>query len=186
MQQRRQQSLLIALVLLLFIFSVGGFEFRPATKNDVAIAQKILFQEKMNPLSLSKEYMLVAVDERSNAMIGFGQIRPLDETHAELASLFVDPKYRRQGIGGKLVDALMERHNSGVYNNKEQMRQKVCLLTLKPTIPFYELHGFRPATKRERESLPNSLKLELVAGSVVSLVLGNEIVCMVEKTEVGY
>ncbi|KAG7338727.1 acyl-CoA N-acyltransferase [Nitzschia inconspicua] len=42
----------------------------------------------------------VVAHNEKDEVIGFGQIRPLDETHAELASLFVQENYRRRGVGG--------------------------------------------------------------------------------------
>jgi ribosomal protein S18 acetylase RimI-like enzyme len=155
---------------------VDGFQFRSAIDNDVSSAKKILFQQAMNPLSVSKERLLVAFDESQNAkpLLGFGQIRPLGEVYSELASLYVMPEHRKQGIGGALVEALLERHKASSSS------KRVCLLTLKPTAPFYETYGFHVASESERKQLPSSIQLEFKAGTALSMFLGNDLVCMIE------
>lgn len=168
--------------------NVMAWSIRPATPADVSQARKILFQQLMNPLSISEETLLVACrrddddapeDDDKYAMIGFGQIRPLGNNFAELASLYVNPNYRQQGVGRGLVTALLERNDK---ENPSAAQQHVCLLTLRPTVPFYEPHGFQVVTNiEEQRRLPASLQLEYAAGSAISMVLGNEIVCMVQK-----
>lgn len=163
------------------ILFIHGFEYRHATQRDIWAARMILFQGAMNPLSISRENnFIVAFDDtkKEEPMIGFGQIRIVDEEYAELASLYVYPEHRRQGIGGKLVETLLSRHSTGMNSNK-----KVCLLTLEPTTQFYEEHGFRRVTESERRRLPTPVQFEFLAGSVVSSLLGNDIVCMIQKTD---
>lgn len=182
-------SSLTTVFLLSLVFHVAirttatAFDIRPATPSDIRIAQVTLLQQAMNPLSVKQENMMVAHEDSNDDLIGFGQIRPLDEAHAELASLFVKGDYRRQGIGGMLVEQLLERHRRQHQQKPQGNQQKVCLLTLQPTVHFYEAHGFRLAAKSEREALPQSLLLEYMAGSFVSTLLQNKIVCMIEKTE---
>lgn len=142
--------------------------FREATSDDVFFARKILFQEAMNPLSVSMRTLLVAHDVENQDILGFGQIRPLDGQYSELASLYVLPDYRGQGIGSSVVEELLKRHEDGT---------KVCLLTLRPTTSFYEAHGFLPI--ESSNDLPASVQFEFKAGSLISIVLGNDLVCMV-------
>ena len=136
-----------------------------------------MFQQAMNPLFLSQENLLVAFDETlpEEPLVGFGQIRPLDESFSELASLYVAPERRKQGIGGSLVKSLLERHYDG-----DTIPTRLCLLTLKPTTGFYETYGFRVATETERLQLPGSLQMETKIGNLLSAVLGNDLVCMVK------
>ena len=85
--------LLLLLSGLHFFVGVSCFQLRDGNNNDVAIAKKILLQEKMNPLSLKKENLLVANDDDSySSVLGFGQIRPLNRDFAELASLYGEYK----------------------------------------------------------------------------------------------
>ena len=173
---------LLALLLLLMVCNIHGLLFRSATPDDIAFAQKILLKEKMNPFGVSQETLLVAVrddeDDKNGSLspvLGFGQIRPLNDEYAELASLYVIPENRNQGIGGALVQNLLERHD------EKKSKQRICLLTLKPTTPFYEPYGFRVATDNERKELPSSIQLEYQAGLALSFLLGNDLVCMVHS-----
>lgn len=143
----------------------------PATSTHVFLARQILFQEAMNPLSISKRTLLVAQSD-DGSMVGFGQIRPLDGVYSELASLYVDPEHRQQGIGSALVEKLLQRHDADLM-----APPRVCLLTLQPTTTFYERHGFMVHTCID--DLPASLQFEFTAGSLVSTFLGNDICCMV-------
>ena len=106
--------------------------------------------------------------DEKQLVVGFGQIRPLTPDYAELASLYVLPEYRKQGIGTALVKELLKCYDA------EKQEAVVCLLTLRPTIPFYTPHGFRVV-----ENIPEPLKFEFKAGSVISTLLGNDLVCMV-------
>ena len=176
-------SFLCLLVSTRVVLCVHGmaFQIRQAASKDVFLARKVLFQEGMNPLSISDKTLLVAtLVEDSNSriksanedvVVGFGQIRSLDGIYSELASLFVFPQYRKQGIGTALVKELLQRYDTFGAT------QKVCLLTLRPTVPFYESHGF--VVQPSMEDLPNTIQLEFKAGSFLSSLLGNDICCMV-------
>jgi GNAT superfamily N-acetyltransferase len=148
-------------------------------------------------------------EEEEERVIGFGQIRPLPQDEKdggggdpmsssssdnpssasfwELASLFVDPEHRRMGVGTAIIQELLRRHDE-----HEQQQEKdggnvlaavVLLLTLAPTAPLYEPHGFRivDAASSEFRNLPQSVRLEHAAGKALSWILGNELVCMVRR-----
>ena len=108
------------------------FSIRPATSVDVKEAQKVLFREMMNPLSVSETTMIVAScgsdnDNDDGNMIGFGQIRPLDDKYSELASLYVYPPYRNQGVGSEIVSALLSRHDTtNTAQPQQSQSQKRC------------------------------------------------------------
>jgi GNAT superfamily N-acetyltransferase len=165
--------------------AVLAWQFRSAAPKDVAFARKTMIQQAMNPLSISKERLLVAFDDEKltdttgdaaavpNGMLGFGQIRPLDDLYSELASLYVLPNKRGKGIGGALVQELLSRHDAKDDGPKQT---EVVLLTLRPTTPFYEKYGFE--ILNDVSEIPLSLQFEYKAGSIVSAFLGNDLVCM--------
>jgi ribosomal protein S18 acetylase RimI-like enzyme len=180
-----------------------GWQFRSATPDDVALARKTMMQQAMNPLSISKEHLLVAFDEDADAkdtaagsiprLLGFGQIRPLDNnnnnnnnnsSYSELASLYVLPNQRGQGIGGALIQELLSRHDNAKQPNTrkgdddDDDARVVVLLTLRPTMPLYEKYGFAIVNSNQMSELPRSLQLEYQAGCIVSTFLGNDLVCM--------
>ena len=191
--------LLVCVSMQLSFLQALSVHFRQATAKDVSAARKILFSEAMNPLSVSEATLLVAssdgaTDRSANDdMVGFGQIRRLNDDYSELASLYVLPSYRKRGIGTALVQELLERYeNSKDSSSGSSSRTaaaattttttctdsgKVCLLTLAPTVPFYEPHGF--VVVEDTTDLPTSVQFEIQAGSAISKFLGNQLVCMV-------
>lgn len=163
-------------------------DFREATPQDVILARTTMFRQAMNPLSIKQETLLVAYNKENeeNTVCGFGQIRPLDNAFSELASLFVFPSYRGQGVGSALVTQLLHRHDQSNFKTF----RTVCLLTLRPTSRFFAKFGFQIVdddkvapeasdTEWRLSDLPSTIQLEYSAGSAISFLLGNDIVCMV-------
>jgi ribosomal protein S18 acetylase RimI-like enzyme len=127
----------------------------------------------MNPLLLSAEAFLTAKTEDDDALlVGFGQIRQLSQNYAELASVYVDPKFRRQGVASKLIAHLIKRHEA------TDDSISLCVLTLNSTTALYEKFGFQVMPERAMKRLPIGLQFEFAAGKAISSVLGNTLVCM--------
>lgn len=96
-----------------------------------------------------------------------------DETvrNYELASVWVDPAFRGQGIGTELLRRLLQRHCQlcGPVSN-------VYLLTLASTSKWYrENFGFKLVPL---EDIPQSMTFEVSVGKVVTGVIGSELICM--------
>ena len=145
---------------------------RRAGSEDMSFIQKGMAAEKMNPLFLQQDRFMVAevIDAGGTTRLaGCGQIRPLDTETDEVASLYVDPSSRRLGIGTKILTALLRRHA------QQQDAHRLCLLTLKKTMPFYEPWGFKEV---ETTELPNTLQMEYKAGQLVTWVLREELVAL--------
>lgn len=88
----------------------------------------------------------------------------------ELASIFVQDEWRSKGIGSALVRRLLEQH--------EQSGRAVAdmyLLTLEPTVGWYERFGFCRVEKRD---VPQPMAFEVAAGEALSALLGNQLCCM--------
>jgi ribosomal protein S18 acetylase RimI-like enzyme len=179
-----------------------AIQFRSATPSDVAFARQTMLSEFMNPLSIAQETLVVAFDaddssssSRGDGVLGFGQIRPLsvlpsssqrkagattrNPGYDELASLYVIPEQRTRGVGRALVQELLSRHDQ----DTDRQNHAVCLLTLATTVPFYEPFQFHVVSQSNLSSvgLPSSFRFEYTAGSVISTVLGNELVCMIRQ-----
>ncbi|MDP2625003.1 MAG: GNAT family N-acetyltransferase [Candidatus Peregrinibacteria bacterium] len=85
--------------------------------------------------------MLIA--EKKGKIVGVGRLKPLDEEVSELASLWVDPKFRGEGLGQELVLALLAKQKNG----------KVYALPSPELIDWYGALGFN-----EARDLPSELK----------------------------
>lgn len=136
--------------------------YRAGTQSDELGIRKCLAMELMNPLSIKAENFEIATEERSQRTIGFGQIREMGDYY-ELASLYVDPSFRGQGIGSKLVERLVGRVDA----------TSVYLLTLDETIDFYNRLGFDVT-----EDIPREMDFEVTAGRVITTLIGKHLVCM--------
>jgi N-acetylglutamate synthase-like GNAT family acetyltransferase len=147
---------------------------RPATLADLPLIRSALWQEKMNPLSIESDNLLVACNP-PNKLLGFGQVRPLTTNYAEMASLYVYPDYRKQGIGSRLVEALCNRHD------KTTPDSRIVLLTLQSTMPFYSQFGFY---KTNTLKLPAQIQAESLLGNLVTSILGKDpVVCMIRDKQ---
>lgn len=80
---------------------------KKATQADQAAIRNLVRSARINPTGLDWRRFLVAVDE-ANTLIGCGQIKPHDKHICELASIAVQPVYRRQGIARALIETLLE------------------------------------------------------------------------------
>ncbi|KAL3934963.1 MAG: hypothetical protein SGBAC_009426 [Bacillariaceae sp.] len=86
----------------------------------------------------------------------------------ELSSVYVVPEYRKRGIGSELVQGVLQRTKYSLKAGKE-----VYALTLAKTVPWYQKLGFAV------ESVPpSSMALEIAAGSVITQLIGEELVCI--------
>ncbi|GKZ00600.1 hypothetical protein MPSEU_001012200 [Mayamaea pseudoterrestris] len=106
-----------------------------------------------------------------------------DETSAqlwELASVYVNPDYRQQGLGAEVVRKCLQNHvQAPVDDPHEQQRpiQNVYLLSLLERAPWYtKAFGFEIVS--DEKDIPKYMQLELAAGRWVAELLGEELCCM--------
>eukprot|EP00527_Entomoneis_sp_CCMP2396_P007483 CAMPEP_0198151608 /NCGR_PEP_ID=MMETSP1443-20131203/56265_1 /TAXON_ID=186043 /ORGANISM="Entomoneis sp., Strain CCMP2396" /LENGTH=244 /DNA_ID=CAMNT_0043817335 /DNA_START=36 /DNA_END=770 /DNA_ORIENTATION=- len=221
---QRPVFLMVFLVVLLVVPIVDAFDiqFRSATPQDINLARRLILQAKMNPLSITAKHLLVAYNYdavgdnscdndnyiKNHQLLGFGQIRPLSLEYSELASLYVIPNARHQGVATALTQELLQRHYCQQQKQHENPAaaaatpSTICLLTLKPTMPLYQKFGFRQVffpndadavaegddngndvQFNSSSMLPQAIQMEYKAGQFLSKFLGNELVCMELKKE---
>jgi amino-acid N-acetyltransferase len=115
---------------------------RPATAQDVPAivtmvnrfaAQNVMLPRTEASVQQTLADWLVAVDADGN-VAGCGSLVALTDTLVEIRSLAIHEDYQGQGIGGKLVLALVEMA-------REQEYEQVCALTLRSN--FFERLGFQ-------------------------------------------
>jgi N-acetylglutamate synthase-like GNAT family acetyltransferase len=95
----------------------------------------------------------------------------------ELASVFVDDAYRRQGIGASLVQGLLDRL---VRFYGTQSLENVYLLTLANKVTWYEQFGFEVVLS---EDIPKEMELEVAAGNLITKMMGERLCCMRGKSK---
>lgn len=89
----------------------------------------------------------------------------------ELASVYVSPDYRGQGIGTELIKRVLKRHK-----DRGRAMSDVYLLTLATTVNwYYDNFGFAPVPEEE---VPQQMSFEIAAGKLVTRLIGAKLVCM--------
>ncbi len=114
---------------------------RPATEADIQPICNLIngFADQNLMLHRTPEQVRRAlgdflVAEDAGRVAGCGYIAYLSPELVELRSLAVDPALHGQGVGGRIVAALVEMA-------RQRGLRQVCALTLAPQ--FFERHGFR-------------------------------------------
>ena len=95
----------------------------------------------------------------------------------ELSSVYVRPMYRSNGIGSALIRRLIQTH----HEENQRPKEDIYLVTLDRTQSWYESIGFEYVVQEE---IPKSLELEVLAGSIVTKVLGERLICMKGRKKV--
>lgn len=130
---------------------------RPALLGDVGAVAELIngyaARGEMLPKSLSQVYQNVRdfqVAESLRRIVGCGALHVLWDDLGEIRSLAVAEPYRRRGIGGRIVQALLAEA-------RELGLPRVFALTYKPE--FFLRQGF---VRVERESLPRKIWLDCI------------------------
>jgi amino-acid N-acetyltransferase len=114
---------------------------RPANEQDVRpivemvnrfAAKNIMLPRTEASVQQTLADWLVAVDDEGK-IAGCGSLVALTDTLVEIRSLAIHEDYQGQGIGGRLVSALVELA-------REQEYEQICALTLRSS--FFERLGF--------------------------------------------
>lgn len=126
---------------------LGGTQAQPWVEKRVALTEH----------ARSDQALLVAVDVSTDQIIGCGYIGPW-LTNAEISDVYVCEDYRRQGIGLRIMHALIAEARRAGYGCIEL----TCLANNIPALTLYRKLGFtvkRPLRSPEGELLLLSLLL---------------------------
>ena len=130
---------------------------RPAVEADQLTIVSFIHQAKINPRNLRWERFLVA--EENEEVIGIKQVKVHKHGTREVASGFVLPEYRRQGIIAKLMNEILSREKGTLY-----------LMCRDKRASYYEQFGFR---KVDRTQLPldfhKEYRIERIITTLVSI-----------------
>ena len=132
----------------------NGFESLPWTKEYRAASEAARRRRQKRELMVGRE--------RMNA----GQLW-------ELASIYVLPQYRSQGIGSEVVRQLLKRHE-----DLGREKSDVYALTLEKTLDWYKNLGMGFALVDKSEEIPSQMSFEISAGNIITGILGEQLVCL--------
>lgn len=104
---------------------------RPATRKDLPLIRRTIRRFDLDPERLNPEQFVVAVEGKARA--GFARIKPYRGCF-ELGSVAVLEKFRKRGVGSRLVKCLMSKFPT----------RKVWITTMSPD--YFKRFGFEPAT----------------------------------------
>jgi N-acetylglutamate synthase-like GNAT family acetyltransferase len=107
------------------------FRIRPALIEDGPAIRSLVRSALINPLGIHWSRFLIAVDGE-NKLVGCGQVKVHRDGSRELASIAVEPAWRRQGVASELIERLAASHEPPLY--------LTCRSHLET---FYERFGFR-------------------------------------------
>lgn len=90
----------------------------------------------------------------------------------ELASVYVVPDRRSEGIGKALVRSVLDQHR-----DIGRAKESVYALTLSSTLDWYaENFGFEAID--DPSEIPKPMVLEVAAGTAITKLMGNQLVCL--------
>jgi amino-acid N-acetyltransferase len=128
---------------------------RPARQDDQEMIVSFIQQAKINPRNLHWQNFFVA--EVDGKPVGIRQVKVYKQGTREVASGFVLPEYRRQGISAQLMSALLARETGPLYAMVSQKRTG-----------YYEKFGFRQVDSRQ---LPADFLQEYRIGRIVTTLI---------------
>jgi len=86
----------------------------------------------------------------------------------ELSSVYVNPRWRREGIGSLLVKQVMKQHVT-----TKQPGRDVYALTLTKMAHWYAKFGFI-----KEKQIPDAMAMEMSVGNVITTMTGAKLVCL--------
>jgi GNAT superfamily N-acetyltransferase len=139
-----------------------GFILRPAVAGDQLAIWRMVLGAGLNPLHLWWENFILAVSD-GGEILGCGQIKSHKDGSRELASIYVIPAVRGQGLARAIIERLLSEHQSPIW-----------LTCRRELAEFYQRFGFieahepdcMPAYFRQVKKLINVLSLTRDGGSL--------------------
>jgi excinuclease ABC subunit C len=127
---------------------------RKPKKKELEGIREILEGEQLDTEDLDQHKALVV--EKRKKIVGFIRLKPLDDDF-ELASMWVHPKHRGQGLGDELTEAILRKVKKG----------KVYTLPCAHLMDWYGAMGFNPVKKIPKSLEPKLERCQKVFGEGV-------------------
>ena len=134
---------------------IMAIHIRPARQEDQQTIVSFIRQAKINPRNLHWEHFLVA--EENGEIVGIRQVKIYSQGTREVASGFVLPEYRRQGISARLMNEILSREKGTLYLMCRDKRAR-----------YYEQFGFRQVNANQ---LPSDFRKEYRIGKIITSLM---------------
>ena len=132
-----------------------AINIRSAKPEDQQTIVSLIHQAKLNPRNLHWEHFLVA--EENGKIVGVRQVKVHAQGTREVASGFVLPEYRNQGISALLMNELLVREHGPLYSMIDQK-----------WLRYYEQFGFRQVAA---DQLPSDFHKEYRIGRIITSLI---------------
>ena len=132
-----------------------AINIRPAGPGDQQTILSLIHQAKLNPRNLHWEHFLVA--EENGNIVGVRQVKVHAQGTREVASGFVLPEYRNQGISALLMNELLARERRPLYSMIDQK-----------WLRYYEQFGFQRVAA---DQLPSDFRKEYWIGRIITSLI---------------
>ncbi len=90
------------------------FELRSARASDQLTIWRLVLGAGLNPLHLHWQNFILAVSSRGE-LLGCGQIKPHKDGSRELASIYVVPEQRGNGLAQAIIERLLSDHPAPIW-----------------------------------------------------------------------
>lgn len=134
---------------------------RLARADDETTIKALIRAEQLDPLNVHWPNFLVA--EEAGRIIGIGQVKPY-RGGRELGSLVVVADRRQSGVGGTIVNALLERERGPLLLFCQSFRES-----------YYARFGFCRCGLRD---LPGAFKVKYALGAALVRLVGRRLIVM--------
>ncbi len=134
---------------------MGNFILRPASESDFSAIRALVRASHINPTGLKWARFVIA-ELPDGKLIACGQIKPHSDGSVEIASIAVQPDYRKQGIARAIIENLM--------SDAPRPLHLICRFELGV---LYEKFGFYPV---QAEGMPRYFRRLLRLASLVELL----------------
>lgn len=132
-----------------------SIKIRPAVAVDQPVITALIRSARLNPRNLQWSNFWVA--ESEGQIVGVRQVKVHRHGTREVASGFVLPAYRRHGISGQLMQALLAQQTGVLY-----------LLCDQQWTGYYQQFGFQPVSVTD---LPADFCQEYRIGQIITTLL---------------
>jgi amino-acid N-acetyltransferase len=108
-----------------------AFSIQAAKAKQAEAIRKLILEVDINPHGLDWQRFLVAITPQDE-LIGCGQIKQHEDGTRELASIAVDPEWRKRGVARAIIEGLIASQSGELF-----------LMTGRSMREFYEKFGFQ-------------------------------------------